>query len=370
MTRAVPARPPRDLRLDVLRGWMQVSIFVSHAVGTAFAWAIHAAWGISDSSEQFVLLSGLSLGSVFALKRVRDGFGAASLDLARRTRRLWFTHLVVFLGFAAMVLAADTIPRLHGVAEAGGWGWLVRQPWFAVPAAAATLYQPEFMGILPIFLWCMLLLPPFLWLVERIGDAALALPFGLYAATQAFGLMPQALGGTYIAFDPFAWQVLFLTGAWIGRRALLGAPPLPRPPMLVAAALAVLGVGLWIKLGLHGLVDPAPEELVALTRKDTLAPLRLLHALALAWLVAIVMPRDARWMGGAAAQALAAVGRHSLHVFCIGLFLSWAIAAAFRLWPGHALALDLALIPAGVLALVAFARWREARRYSVATARA
>jgi len=26
-------RPPRDLRLDVLRGWMQVSIFISHAAG-------------------------------------------------------------------------------------------------------------------------------------------------------------------------------------------------------------------------------------------------------------------------------------------------------------------------------------------------
>ena len=83
-----PGRPPRDARLDLLRGWMQLSIFVSHAAGTAFAWGIHAAWGVSDSSEQFLFLSGFGLGSVFALKAARDGRGAALRDLLGRTRRL------------------------------------------------------------------------------------------------------------------------------------------------------------------------------------------------------------------------------------------------------------------------------------------
>lgn len=106
-TSASPARPPRDLRLDIVRGWMQVSIFVSHVAGTAFAWGIHAAWGLSDSSEQFVLLSGLTLGSVFALKAARGGFGAARADMARRTLRLYGTHLTVFFMFAALALWAE-----------------------------------------------------------------------------------------------------------------------------------------------------------------------------------------------------------------------------------------------------------------------
>jgi hypothetical protein len=373
--RVVPKRPPRDLRLDVLRGWMQVSIFVSHAFGTAFAWGIHAAWGVSDSSEQFVLLSGLSLGSVFALKRARDGFAAALRDLGQRLRRLYLTHLVVFFAFAAMVFAADLFTRLDGVVAEGGWRWLAAAPWFALPAAATMLYQPEFMGILPIFVWCMLLLPPFLWLLEKLGDKALLVPCGLYAATQAFGFMPPGLGGTDIAFDPFAWQVLFLTGVWFGRRALLGAPRLPRPAWLVGLAVAVLAIGFWVKLGMHGIVAPAPDWLLGLTAKDTLAPLRLAHALALAWLAAIIIPREALWMHKAVPQALAAIGRHSLQVFCVGLFLSWGAAAAFRLWPGQQIALDLLLIPAGVLLLLVFARWREGQRaprprgYTEATAR-
>jgi len=56
-SRQALARPPRDLRLDVVRGWMQLSIFISHVAGTACIWLIHASWGLSDSSEQFVFLS-------------------------------------------------------------------------------------------------------------------------------------------------------------------------------------------------------------------------------------------------------------------------------------------------------------------------
>ncbi len=354
---------------------MQVSIFISHAFGTAFAWGIHAAWGVSDSSEQFVLLSGLSLGSVFALKRVRDGFRRAVMDLLGRVRRLYFTHLLVFFAFAVMVFSADVFTPLNGVVMAGGWEWLAQAPWFAVPAAATLLYQPDFMGILPIFVWCMLALPGFVWLLDRFGDKALAAPWGLYAATQVFGLMPPGLGGTFIAFDPFAWQVLFLTGAWLGRRVLLGAAPLPRPWWLVGLAIGVVATGFWVKLGMHGFIPAAPEWLVAQTAKDTLAPLRLAHALSLAWLVSLVVPREARWMHQAVPRALASIGRQSLQVFSLGLFLSWIAAGLFRVLPAQHLLLDLALIPAGVLVLLAFARWREGQRapalprYSVATAR-
>ena len=107
MEAAPLARPPRDQRLDVLRGWMQLSIFVSHVVGTSLAWGIHAAWGLSDSSEMFVLLSGFTLGSVFSLKLARSGPLAAQRDMLARTLRLYRTHLTVFFMFAALVIAAD-----------------------------------------------------------------------------------------------------------------------------------------------------------------------------------------------------------------------------------------------------------------------
>jgi len=356
-------RPPRDVRLDVLRGWLQVSIFIAHAFGAIYFWGIHASWGVSDSSEQFVLLSGLALGSVFTLKRARDGFAAALRDLGARIRKLYLTHLLVFALFAAMVfwmrMTAPVPP------EAVGWGWLAEDPLRAIGGTLVLLYQPAFMDILPLFVFCMLLLAPFLWLLERLGDRALLFPLGLYATAQITGLNLPGLGGTEIGFNPFAWQVLFLLGAWCGRRALLGAPPLRRDPALLALAAAVVVAGLWVKLGHYGWAVPAPALLEGAAEKPILGPLRLAHALALAWLVAVLVPRDAPWMHGAVPQVLALIGQHSLHVFCLGLFLSWGVATALALHPAGAWWLELALMPAGVAALAGFAAVLDRRRLAV-----
>jgi hypothetical protein len=376
---AVPTRPPRDERLDVLRGLMQVFIFVSHAQLSIFAWGIHASWGFSDSSEQFMLLSGITLGSVFTLKRVRDGFAAAWRDMRARALRLWRMHLLVFAAFGAMVLIADRSGFAAGDAEVMGWTWLTENPWFGVPAGAAMLYQPSYMDILPVFVWCMLLLPGFVWLLERFGDAALALPASLYAATQLFGLAIPGLGPWPLGFNPLAWQILFMLGIWLGRRALLGAAPLPGPSLrglsarsaLTAAVLSVFALGIWLRAGQMGLLPPAPASLVAWSEKPDLAWLRLAHALGLAWIVAAVLPRGP-WMQTLAARLLATIGRQSLNVFCLGLFLSWMVHATLRAWPAQAPALDLLVVPGGVALLWAWAAWLgrgRAAAYRLATAR-
>jgi hypothetical protein len=361
--------PPRDSRLDLIRGWLQLQIFASHAHGSLIgAWLITSAWGLSDSSEQFVFLSGFSLGSVFALKASRGGFGAAVADLLRRVRRLHLTHLVVVCAFAAMVISVEMAARLPGEARGMGWGWLLDAPWLALPAATALLYQPEFMGILPVFLCCMLLLPAFAWAAERHGAWALLPPALLYAGTQLTGWRPAGLGGTEIAFNPFAWQILFVLGAWFGRRALLRGRAVVLRPGLLAAALAVLGLGLWVRLVEHGLLPGPALDLEATMGKQQLALPRLLHALSLAYAVAALVPARGMALRGWAAQGLAAVGRNSLNVFCVGLFLSYGAAVLFRLMPGHAVCLDLPLLGGGALALTGLAVLAERRRMAAAPA--
>jgi hypothetical protein len=87
-----------------------------------------------------------------------------------------------------------------------------------------------------------------------------------------------------------------------------------------------------------------------------------LHALALALIVARVTPRDAPWMHAMPARWLAAAGRHSLHVFCLGLFLSWWVTAAFRFWPRLMVWLDPPLILTGCAILLWFGMWRDQAR--------
>jgi hypothetical protein len=341
---------------------MQISIFISHVAGTGLAWGIHAAWGISDSSEQFVFLSGFVLGSVFSLKAARDGDGVARADLMQRTFHLYRTHLAVLASFAALVLAAQTFLPLPGEVDRLGWTWLVEAPWFAIPAAASLHWQPAFMGILPVFIWGMLLLLPFMWLAERFGALALLPPVLAWGAVQAGWVATPGFGETGIAFDPLAWQLIFLLGAWLGRRALLVGDAVPRHAALTVAALAVVLAGFWARLVTHGFLPGPNEAGLALFGKEILAPMRLIHALALAYLVALLVPRQASWMQSAPMALLAVIGRHSLQVFCVGLILAWGASLALDRWGHTAPWVDPLLVLGGAAVLTGVALARESRR--------
>lgn len=349
---------------------MQVSLLVAHCYGAEIlGWGIHASWGLSDGSEQFVLLSGLVLGSVFARKRF-GGFRAAARDMLGRALRLWRTHVLVFAGLGALVVAAEWL-LATGEAAPLGWSLFAAAPQEALLGAALLLHQPMHMGILPVFVFGMLLLPGFLWLAERAGASALALPWGVWLLVQTVGLRLPDWGGTSAFFNLLAWQALFLTGAWLGRTALLGGRAVPATPWLLAPALAMLALGIWVRLWEQGWA-PGPdagfwlwpdraELLFFLFEKTDLPPLRTLHALALAYAVACLVPREFALFRTGFGQAMATVGRHSLPVFCLGLFTTYLAGLAVRA-SGGAAWVELVAVPAVVGFAWAQAGWMERRR--------
>jgi hypothetical protein len=222
--------------------------------------------------------------------------------------------------------------------------------------------------VLPVFILAMAALPGFLWLVARWGAWALVPSAVLWAGVQAgawhyWSWLPVGL-------DPLAWQFVFMLGAWFGRRALLEGAAVHRHGWAIALALALIVAGFLQRLG-EGFDSPLVfdvEAIWTLAGKAHLGPLALLHSLAIAYLVAVLVPRDAGWMHHAVPQALAAVGRHSLDVFCIGLFLSWMVTAALRLRP-DLWWLDPIMTLAGIAVLVGFGLLRERRRLCLASAR-
>lgn len=369
MSPYVPARPARDTRLDIIRGYLQLVIFASHVMGSFIGgWLIFGTWGLSDSSEQFVFLSGFTLGSVMTRKAARDGWLGGAADIWRRAWRLYRVHLLVFaLYFALVLVAGATI--LPGEARRLGWGFLLRDPLGAAPGIATMLYQPEFMGILPIFVWCMLLLPGFAWLLERLGDRAMLVPVAVYACVRIFGLRLPSLGpDTGIAFDLFAWQMLFMAGVWLGRRALYRGRALdfaaPWARYATWVALAMVAIGIALRLDWYNFLPWRfwGADTTLIVGKEHLALPRLLHAFALSWLVAAYVPREARWMHTALAAAVGRIGRYSLEVFCLGLFLSWGGTTLLTLHPGWLWYADLPIIVTGCLVLGLFARFLEQKR--------
>ncbi len=336
--------PAREAALDALRGWMQLSIMFSHAFGSVTgAWFIHAAWGTSDSSEQFVFLSGFGLGSLFLWKRAQLGFGGAVRDLLPRIAKMWRTHMIVFLAFGIMVAGAC---RLFGEP---GWDFAAAHPWYALLAGALTLYQPPpFMGILALFIYAMLALPVFSWLSDRFGAWALLLPAAMWLTGQFVPPDVPALGGTTIAFHPLSWIALFMLGAFFGRRVLTTGRAIGRHPLLLAGAASMILLGIVMSTTAW-----LPDALVG---KEQLAPLRLLNALSWTYLAVSLVPRDAAWVRSWPAVALATIGRNSLPAFSLGLFCSYVTVLMFRHGPLPQLVAEPLMLGLSACAMWAIAR--------------
>ena len=72
---------------------------------------------------------------------------------------------------------------------------MVQAPWFALPGAATLLYQPDFMGVLLVFILCMLALPALIRGIPHFGPLALLPSLVLYAAVPLRGRHLPGLGG-------------------------------------------------------------------------------------------------------------------------------------------------------------------------------
>jgi hypothetical protein len=135
----------------------------------------------------------------------------------------------------------------------------------------------------------------------------------------------------------------------MGRRALY-RQPLPRAPWMLIGAGAILVLGFAARLMEHGFVEGPAVAAWAMRHKEVLAPTRLIHALSLAYLVAVLVPRQADWMETMPGRAMASIGRHSLRVFCTGLFLAWGVSRVMEVRP-EAPMLGVALVLTGMAAL-------------------
>jgi hypothetical protein len=65
-------------------------------------------------------------------------------------------------------------------------------------------------------------------------------------------------------------------------------------------------------------------DTIPLMSKHNLSLWRLTHVVALAYLVAVLVPREARWLASRPARIVVDCGRNSLDIFCLGTLLSFA----------------------------------------------
>ncbi len=365
----------RNDGLDALRGLFLVLMTLTH-LPTGLSSALGQPFGQVSAAEGFVLLSAFLAGQVYLKRGLRQGFGAMRRSLWSRAATVYRHHVALFLFGITMVLLIGMVNEQEAITN------LFRQymahPLRTAGAGLMLIYQPALFDILPMYVMFLLLTP---WVLESARRGGWAIPMAvsllIWTASMlglrgAFyeGLMaltglnlPMAATGS---FNPFAWQLMWVIGLWLGTARVLGVESPLRATSRQVVLLAVLAATflLWRHLGGQAPfgveADGSPVAANRLIDKWDLGPLRLMNVFALAVVIAAIGPAI---VVRVRVGLLSMLGRSSLPVFSAHLVCCLLALA----WFGEPKATDstiadIALIAASLVAMLATAllhqRWK------------
>ncbi len=343
----------RDLRIDACRGIALWCIFLDHVPNNIGTWLTLRNYGFSDAAEVFMFVSGVTCALAYGRAWRCEGWTGV---ISRTLRRSWD----IYVAFLLLTLACVILVHLAGrLADESNTRILLDHPGATLARAAILQYRPVNTDVLAVFVLLHLLFAPLLWLLLRAPNATLGASLALYALVHAFGWTVPAWPNGHWAFNPLAWQLLFVLGAWWmideDKRAWPWVTSRTTLMLAVLYLLFSLVIALsWRIEPLKALISPALARLVYPLDKSNLDPLRLLHFLAIAVLTAWLVPRNWRGLTTPVMRGAIRCGQNSLPIYCLGVLLTFA-GHAVLLDISDGLAMQIALSLAGIAAMIATA---------------
>ena len=224
-----PAAGERELRLDLFRGMALWLIFIDHLPPNILTWVTLRNYGFSDATEIFIFISGYTAAFVYGRAMQEAGFVVATARILRRVWQIYVAHVFLFTIFLAEISYVATSFENPLYTEEMGIMDFLKQPDVTIVQALLLQFRPVNMDVLPLYIVLMLFLPLILGLMKWKADFALTLSVLLYALTWHYDWYLSAYPNGYWVFNPFAWQLLFVFGAWC---ALGGARRMSRIPVV------------------------------------------------------------------------------------------------------------------------------------------
>jgi hypothetical protein len=355
----VPAPGERDLRLDLFRGLALWLIFLDHIPSNILNWITIRNYGFSDATEIFVFISGYTAAFVYGRAMRERGVVVASARILKRTWQIYVAHVFLFAIYMAEIsyVAATFENPLYGE-EMGIFDFL-RQPDITLVQALLLKFKPANMDVLPLYIVLLAGFPPMLWILVRAPAAALGASLLLYLLTWNFGWNLPAYPSGYWVFNPFAWQLLFVFGAWCGLGGAKRLAALIESPITFVVAVLYLvfacAIALtWYIPGLDHFVPKWLEDWMYPIDKTNLDVLRFAHFMALALVTVRLVPQQWTFLNSLWLRPAILCGQHSLEIFCLGVFLSFAGHFAM-VEINEGIAMQIAVSVLGIVAMVATA---------------
>ncbi len=356
---SVAVAAKRDVRLDLFRGLALWLIFLDHIPSNAVSWVTIRNYGFSDATEIFVFISGYTAAFVYGRAMRERGFVLATARVLRRAWQIYAAHIFLFMIYMAEIayVAGSFDNPLY--AEEMGILDFLKQPDVTLIQALLLKFKPAGMDILPLYIVLLVGFPPLLWLLLRQPVVALAASVTLYALSWQFDWnMPTYPSGWWL-FNPFAWQLIFVFGAWCALGGSQRLAPLIRSPATQGLAVAYLLFAFLITLTWYfprygHYVPRWLADFMYPIDKTDLDPLRFAHFLALAVLTVRFVPPDWPPLKSELLRPPVLCGQHSLEIFCLGVFLAFA-AHFFLVEVSDRLSAQVLVSALGIAAMIAAA---------------
>jgi hypothetical protein len=329
----VPRTSERDLRLDLFRGLALWLIFLDHIPSNIVNWITIRNYGFSDATEIFVFISGYTAAFVYGRAMREQGTLVASARILKRAWQVYVAHIFLFAIYTAEIAhvarVAHSFDNQQLFPEELSILDFIQQPDVTLVQALLLKFKPANMDVLPLYIVLLAGFPPTLWLLLRRPNLALGLSACLYALAVGLDLNLDAYPGGQWFFNPFAWQLLFVFGALCsvgGSKRLMAVTLSPITAILSVIFLifAFLIVLTWYVPRLDELMPGWLRELMYPIDKTNLGLLRFLHFLSLAVLTVRTVPSDWPKLRSWWLRPAIVCGQHSLEIFCLGVFLSFA----------------------------------------------
>lgn len=348
----------RDDRIDAIRGFALLAIFVDHVPHSLLSLASPASFAFSDAAELFVFISGLVSARAYLPLAKSNGIAAATIRAYRRSWELYRAQVVLFV---ALVAEAALV-----VLDTGRTSYFdmfrVRAFFEHTDAAIVPMltlnYQPAYLDIFPMYILFLGVLPLLLEALRWNSWFAVVPSALLYAFVHVASVTLHSFPWHAAwMFNPLAWQFLFVLGFIAGSGTIDIRPLVERRWVIAVAALAVAGIAIIRECSaLHAYVPSIPfiRTTGAAVDKSNLGIVRLLNFLALAILAGRFLPDNPSCRPKILWRWLACCGRNSLPVFCLGALL--AVLGCVSWVEGHgSLLAQVAFATLGIAALVGFA---------------
>jgi hypothetical protein len=320
----------RELRLDLFRGLALWLIYIDHVSPDLLTWFTIRNYGFSDAAEIFIFISGFTAALVYGRATFESGIVIGTARIMRRVWQIYTAHLLLFLVLMAEIAFVTSISEKPAFyIQEMEVGEFFKQPGSEMIQALMLRFRPLNMDVLPLYVVLMAFLPLVLLLARLHRDLPLVLSIGLYILTLRYDLHLSTYPDGFWSFNPYAWQLLFVFGAWCALGGGKRLSPILESPLVFWVAVAYLCAAFFVTLTwyfpwLESFIPAWLARLIYPINKTDFDVLRFAHFLALAVVALRFVPSGWGGLKSLWARPLILCGQYSLQIFALGVALSFA----------------------------------------------